>query len=75
MIRCRETARLLAASGGEPQVVPDLRELSMGCWEGLPFDQIRREYPELYQARGGDHSLQPPGAESYPHAAGRMTLR
>ena len=72
LIRCRETARLLAASGGEPQVVPDLRELSMGCWEGLPFDQIRREYPALYQARGGDHSLQPPGAESYPRAAGRM---
>ena len=70
--RCQETARLLAGPRRELQVCPGLRELDMGCWEGLPFEMIRRDYPELYAARGEDHSLQPPGAESYPAAAARM---
>lgn len=70
--RCRETARLLAGPRRELQVCPGLRELDMGCWDGLPFQMIRRDYPELYAARGEDHSLQPPGAESYSAAASRM---
>ena len=70
--RCRETARLLAGPCRELRICPGLRELDMGCWEGLPFETIRRDYPELYAARGEDHSLQPPGAESYPAAASRM---
>ena len=36
--RCRETARLLAGPRRELQVCPGLRELDMGCWEGLPFE-------------------------------------
>lgn len=70
--RCQETARLLAGPHRELRLCPGLRELDMGCWEGLPFETIRRDYPDLYAARGADHSLQPPGAESYPAAAGRM---
>ena len=70
--RCQETARLLAGPHRELRICPGLRELDMGCWEGLPFEMIRRDYPELYAARGGDHSLQPPGAESYSAAASRM---
>ena len=71
--RCQETARLLAGPHRELRICPGLRELDMGCWEGLPFEMIRRDYPELYAARGGDHSLQPPGAESYSAAAAAWT--
>ena len=44
-------------------VLPGLRELYAGAWDGLTFDQIRERYPRLYEARGRDQSLLLPGAE------------
>ena len=51
LLRARETAAFLS-----PQVaaVPELRELGVGCWEGLTFREIRERYPELYALRGND---------------------
>lgn len=45
-------------------VLPGLRELDAGDWDGLTFDEIRRQYPELYAARGENPRLLPPNAEA-----------
>ncbi len=49
LCRARETAEAL---GRGAETVEDLRELGMGCWEGLSFDEIRRRFPALYEKRG-----------------------
>ena len=71
--RSRETARLLAGPDGEIRVRRALRELDMGEWDGKRFTDIRAQYPELYAARGKNQALMPPGAESFPAAAARMS--
>lgn len=58
--RCLETAAYLSRS---PIVVEDLHELRVGEWEGLPFDEIKRRWPELYAARGGAKYVPIPGSE------------
>ncbi len=59
LMRCYESAKLLAdeiagATGHHLEIVPcdDLREISMGIWDGLSFDKIKECYPEAYQKRG-----------------------
>jgi len=49
-------------------VLEDLRELHAGAWDGLTFEEIRQQYPELYAARKYDRTLPLPGAED--HTAG-----
>ena len=34
--------------------MPALRELGVGDWEGLTFQEIRRRFPETYALRGED---------------------
>lgn len=45
-------------------VLPGLRELHAGVWDGMYFKDIRVQFPELYAARETDKFLQPPGAEN-----------
>ena len=65
LIRAVQTAE---AIGMPVTVLPDLRELYAGEWDGLTFDQIREWYPALYASRAGDLTVPLPGAED--HAAG-----
>ncbi len=60
LLRSLETARAL-----EQAVTPLdlLAEQNMGIWDGLSFDEIRLAWPELYEKRGSDPLLVPPGAE------------
>lgn len=60
LIRAVQTAE---AIGRPVTVLPDLRELHAGEWDGLTFSRIRRRYPELYAARAKDLTLPLPGAE------------
>ncbi len=60
LIRAVETA---LAIGQPVTILPGLRELDAGEWEGLTFQQIRQQYPQLYAARGEDPQLPIPGAE------------
>jgi ribonuclease H / adenosylcobalamin/alpha-ribazole phosphatase len=47
MIRCQETAQILAAELGLAIVVdPDLREMDFGLWEEMTFDEVQDRYPE-----------------------------
>jgi alpha-ribazole phosphatase/probable phosphoglycerate mutase len=46
--RALESARIMA--GGLPvEVIPDLREIDFGDFEGLAYDEIAARYPELYR--------------------------
>ena len=64
--RSIESARILADMAGlEPRIVPDLRELGFGAWEGLTYEQITEEYPEEFAAwRKSYNRKGPPGGES-----------
>ena len=59
--RCLETAR---AFDLPPAPVEALAEQDMGVWDALSFAEIRRKWPELYEKRGADPLLVPPGAET-----------
>ena len=51
LLRARETAVCISE---EVHVVPALRELGVGDWEGLTFQEIRQRFPETYALRGED---------------------
>ena len=54
-------------------ILPDLREMYAGEWDGLTFDEIRQRYPELYAARAKDLTLPLPGAEDPREGLVRFT--
>ena len=61
LLRCRQTAAAL----GQPFVTDNsLAEQNMGSWDGLSFETIKQHFPELYQERGQNPLLVPPGAET-----------
>ncbi len=53
--RSVETAQIIAKPH-QISCIPrrDLREISLGRWEGLTFDEVRRRRPEEFHARGLD---------------------
>jgi broad specificity phosphatase PhoE/CTP:molybdopterin cytidylyltransferase MocA len=51
----------------------DLREISLGLWEGLTFDEVRSQHPEEFRARGFDIvHYRPPQGESFLDCALRF---
>lgn len=70
LTRALQTAQ---AIGVPVTILPDLRELHAGQWDGLTFEQIRVLYPELYAARAKDLTLPLPGAESNALGLSRFT--
>lgn len=69
LIRARETALPLCS---DPVTVEGLEEQRMGAWDGLPFTEIMRRFPELYAARESDSTLLPDGAETDAAVQARM---
>lgn len=65
--RCVESAGIVGmALGLEPEVVPDLREIGLGVWEGLTVEEVRERFPGHYEARGRDLAgFRPAGGESF----------
>jgi alpha-ribazole phosphatase len=65
--RCIDSAIILCARlGCKPKTVPELREISLGAWEGLTVEEVRQCFPGSYEARGKDLSeFRPPGGESF----------
>ena len=61
------------AIGPDITILPGLREIHAGEWDGLTFREIRERYPELYAARGQDQTLPLPGAESPESALARFS--
>lgn len=49
------------------------REMGVGAWEGLSFEEIKRDYKELYEKRGEDpFNVVPPGGELPKDCINRM---
>lgn len=47
LARARDTAAAIARQiGREPELVPELREIALGEWEGLKREEIMARYPE-----------------------------
>ena len=72
--RSVETARIIGeAVGLEAAPRRDLREVSLGDWEGAALREIEQRYPELYRARGEDFAgFHPPGGESFSECSDRV---
>lgn len=78
LIRCRETARILAEKSGYKNlpaaIVEDFTEVDTGEWDGIAFTEIMEKYPEKYAERGkhlGTFVI--PGGESLEKAGERFT--
>lgn len=72
--RCRFGADLLCRDRAfEPVALAELRELHIGQWEGMTWDEIRSRYPEQWQARLNDLvHYRVPGGESLQELADRL---
>lgn len=65
--RCLETARIICQRMGcVPQISPDLREITLGAWEGLSVAEVKERFPGCYEARGMNLAgFRPMGGESF----------
>ena len=70
LTRAVQTAQ---AIGMPVTILPDLREMYAGEWDGLTFEEIRQRYPELYAARATDLTIPLPGAENHEEGLARFT--
>jgi broad specificity phosphatase PhoE len=72
MRRCLETRELVAPELPF-EIVPALREVDFGSWEGQTLEWVERHAPELLAARRRDPvHFRPPGGESFEDAAVRL---
>lgn len=79
-VYCSDLARSTATAGIicgnyalEPVIMRDLREIDMGLWDGLSFQEVRRFFPDEFEKRGADIiNYKPPGGESFAQCAGRV---
>jgi len=71
--RARRSGEIIGAPHGlTPTLVPDLREMAMGRWEGLTADEIRQREPRAFEdwmARVGEFPF--PEGESVPDLVAR----
>ena len=66
LTRCVWGAELIASRHAlTPQLTPQLRELNIGDWEGLTWDEIKSRWPREWAARLADiANYRVPGGES-----------
>lgn len=73
MKRALETAHIVNEDQRFPLVVEDrLREVSFGQWEGLSWEQVQENYPEMMKAIPHNGYVDPPGGETFDEAAKRI---
>jgi len=72
--RARQTALIIAGHHqGKVQLLPALREINLGEWEGLPVAEAQARFPAEWQRREKDLvSFRPPGGESFRDLAVRI---
>jgi alpha-ribazole phosphatase len=69
--RALESAKILAAGHAcLVEVIPDLREIDFGDFEGLAYDEIAARYPDLYRQWMGT-----PTAIEFPNGEAFATMR
>lgn len=66
LTRSLRTAKIILGARKAPiEVHPELREISLGEWDGVSFREIETKYPKEFKARGADiEHWRPPGGES-----------
>lgn len=71
--RARETAALaLEGQASSVAVLPALKEIDLGEWDGRPRDELRQAYPDLFAEREKDlYRFVHPGGESFEDLARR----
>jgi broad specificity phosphatase PhoE len=73
LVRARRSAEIIGAPHGlTPHLVPALREMAMGRWDGLTADEIRAREPDAFadwMARIGEFPF--PEGESVPDLVAR----
>ena len=74
LYRCRVAADQIALlQEVQPEYRKELRELHIGDWQGQTWQQLQRDYPEVWQARLDDIvNVSPPGGESLLQMAQRV---
>ena len=74
--RARETAELaLRELGVSMTIVHELRELSLGDWEGYTVDEVRAREGDPYRAwLRAPHDCPPPGGEPLPVVSERVRV-
>jgi probable phosphoglycerate mutase len=72
--RAQRTAKIVASPRiRSVDIVPALREISLGEWEGFTFREIEQRFPEEFAARGRDmENWRPPGGESFADCRTRV---
>lgn len=72
--RSLETARIIAEGRSElVQPLHKLREINLGAWDGLSFEDVQRLYPSEYERRGADMvTYRTPGGECFADLAARV---
>ncbi|HMK60271.1 MAG TPA: alpha-ribazole phosphatase [Dissulfurispiraceae bacterium] len=72
--RSKQTAQILAAgTNASIETRTGLREINLGEWEGLSFDEIMGRHPDEFKARGKDIAhYSPPGGESFFECSRRL---
>jgi len=60
--RACDTAKALCP---QPIVIEELCEMHAGDWDGLSFSEIKKRWPELFEARATDLNLALPNAEDW----------
>ncbi|HVN20599.1 MAG TPA: histidine phosphatase family protein [Dongiaceae bacterium] len=74
LTRSLRTVKIILGSRTAPiEVHPELREISLGAWDGFSFHEIEAKYPEEFRARGADiEHWRPPGGESFADCRQRV---
>jgi probable phosphoglycerate mutase len=74
LTRSQRTAKIIIGQRNIPiQVRPELREISLGDWEGVSFREIAQRFPAEYEARGSDlENWRPPGGENFADCRKRV---
>ncbi len=68
LVRCTESAAILRAhlQCRDTEVIPELAEINLGAWEGLTVAEVRKRFPDQYDARGKDlPGYRPENGESF----------
>ena len=72
--RTRDTAAAIEQTCNQTAIpCPELAEINLGLWDGLSFEQIKKEFPSEYERRGKDiANYRPPEGESFADLTERV---
>ena len=72
--RSKVTASIIAGARKQNvEIIPELREINLGDWEGMEIEQVKRVFAEQWRMRGMEiGNYRPPNGESFSDLASRV---